>query len=299
MSEERMAVLNMLAENKINAEEAERLLAALDHREGGGFRVDLDGILSRVGEALGRAFGGGSRADADEEEEPPEGEPVTGAEEGFDMPADAELAVRIRSGTVHIIQQEAGSPASVTSTRGSVSLRQRGNRYVLHCGRGGDVTEVRIPPIRALDMRRRGGVVSLQGVRADVKAHVRGGSLSAAEFAGRLAVKMLGGVLEFSGRIEGIDLTCMGGSVTLEDLHIIRGDHAIKVMGGTVAAAVSPESSLSVSTKSVGGTIQSDIPALSGGDDRCRHNAKYVVGAGAASLELKTLGGTIRLRLSS
>lgn len=296
MSEERMAVLNMLAENKINAEEAERLLAALDRRDGGGVRVNLDGILSRFGEALERAFGGGPRTDADE---PPEGEPVAGAEEGFDMPADAELAVRIRSGAVRVVQQEAGSPASVTSARGNVSLRQRGNRYVLNCGRGGDVTEMRIPPIRALDMKLRGGVVSLQGVRADVTAHVRGGSLSAAEFAGRLAVKMLGGVLDFSGRIEGIDLKCMGGSVTLEDLQIVEGDHAINVLGGVVDAAVSPESSLAVSTKSLGGTIQSDIPALSGGDDRCRHNARYVVGAGAASLALKTVGGTIHLRLGS
>ena len=63
MSEERMTVLNMLAEGKINAEEAERLLAALGGRESGGVRVDLDAILSRRGEALGRAFGGGSRSE--------------------------------------------------------------------------------------------------------------------------------------------------------------------------------------------------------------------------------------------
>ena len=129
----------------------------------------------------------------------------------------------------------------------------------------------------------------------EVEAEVKGGSLDIRDYAGKLALKCMGGSIQADGRIEGLDLKCMGGSVALSDLHIVEGTHRIVLMGGSLSVGLAPDASLRLTADTFGGNVMSDIPAHTETGQAGRKHALYQIGDGRASLNMKTLGGTVEI----
>ncbi len=296
MSEEQMQILNMLAEHKITADEAQRLLDALGGPESDVAEAKVEQAMAKLGEAMSRVFSGGTAAEWSEVAEPTVGEPVEGAEEGFEMAPDSTLAVRVKGASVRVTQVDEGRTASVTSSgRRAASVQRKGNTYFVIAGRGTGDVEVTIPPVRSVELKVTGGNVRLDGVRADVDANVKGGNLEARGCAGGFKARLMGGNADIGGRVRSISLKCMGGSATLNDLHIVEGEHSIRNMGGSVSLVVSPEASLTVRTSTFGGRVTSDVPAASESGRGPKHRAEYKFGGGAAVLNVKAFGGDVTI----
>ncbi len=290
-----MQVLRMLAEHKISAEQAERLLASLGHADRKRMPADAQQAIGKLGDIIGRAFAG--RRERHEEAGGAEGERVPEPEEGFALGAGDSLVVRARGANVHIVQRNDADVATVRSSgERPAAVRRSGTTCTVRAsGREGNL-DIVVPPIRYLEVKLSGGNARLAGVAADVRISLRGGELKADGCTGHFDVKCMGGNAELTGLISGIDLKCMGGSVTVGALRVTEGKHAVKAMGGRVDLALSPRSSVTVRTKVLGGAVTSDVPPYDGGAKRGVD--EYRIGDGVAVLDVKAMGGDVHIGLA-
>jgi len=328
-----MQVLRMLAEHKVSAEQADRLLEALGREGEERMPADAQRAIGKLGEIIGRAFTG--RRERDEREEPADGERVPEPEEGFALGAGDSLVVRAKGANVRIVQSSDGEVATVRSSGARrAAVRRSGNTCTVQATgreREGNL-DIGIPPVKSLDVKLSGGNASLEGVGGKVRISLRGGELTAGGCTGRFDVKLsggnaslegvggkvrirlrggeltadgctgrfdvecMGGNAELTGLISGIDLKCMGGSVALDALRLTEGKHTVKAMGGRVDLVLSPRSSVAVRAKAFGGAVTSDVPSPDEGPKR--GGDEYRIGDGAARLDVKAMGGDVHIGLA-
>jgi len=290
-----MQVLRMLADHKINPEQAERLLESLGRGHPEPVPADAQQAIGKLGEIIGRALTG--RRERDQQEKRAEGERVREPEKGFALGAGDSLVVRARGANVHIVQRSDADVATVSSSgERPAAVRRSGTTCTVRAsGREGNL-DIAIPPISHLTVNLSGGNARLAGVAADVRISLRGGELTADGCTGHFDVKCMGGNADIKGLISGIDLKCMGGSVALDALRVTEGKHAVKAMGGRVDLALSPRSSVTVRTKVLGGAVASDVPPYDGGAKRGLD--EYRIGDGVAVLDVKAMGGDVHIGLA-
>ncbi len=293
MSEERRKVLEMLADGQINADEAERLLRAVN--EGEGAIASAKATIAKLGDAVSEAIGD---AVGSVEERLQTGKPIENAGEGFDMGAGSQLNVRVRGSNVTVTQGPEGSPARVVSSNNrDVKVTQDGDACHVRVGRHAGNVDISIPPIKEVSVKVMGGETKLRGITA-ARTHVtvQGGNLHVTDCDTALSSKCMGGNVVVTGRISELDLKIMGGSVSVDGLAVSTGVHRVKVMGGRVALTASDEASVLVRTNVFGGTVSSDLPVegetkASGG----QMSATYRIGGGDATLDIKVFGGKVKL----
>jgi len=298
MTEAEMRILEMLAQHKITAEQAGRLLEASAEGEVTELGADAQRTMTKLGQMLARGLGAGKREGSWTEAREEAGERIERAERGFEMPPESALVVTVKDGSVKVVQQKQGDRASLRSSGDGVSMRRAGRQYFLDVKGSPEEVELDIPPVKSLTVDVAGGRAVLAEVKADSTVRLKGGSFVSRGFAGNLSGKCLGGSMHVAGKVRGIDLKCMGGSVTVGELVIVQGEHRIKTMGGSVSLGVSRQASLKMRTKTLGGNVTTDIPAMRRNEGVRSSVSEYKVGAGAAVLNVKALGGNVDVHWS-
>jgi hypothetical protein len=294
MSEEQAKILKMLAEGKIKAEQAERLLAAIG--EGGGSAparppaeesmAKLGKLVERIVSNRGLSFAGISEDTA--------GEPVQAPEQGFAVSPDTVVEVKAKGCNVRVVRSDQEGMLTVIPGDGqNVSVRQSDGRVSVRAWPGAGNLAVRLPAVKSLALDTAGGNAELDGLRTNVEASVKGGNLTAKDCAGRLGLKVMGGNADVEGQISGINLKCMGGSANVRGISIVEGEHNVKVMGGGASLTVSPGASLTVRAKAFGGGVTADGPSAAGS------HGEFKFGDGAAALDVKAFGGGVDIRRAS
>jgi hypothetical protein len=295
MQEERMKILEMLAEGKVSTSEAERLLRAVETEPAA--QAKAEETLSKLGQVVERFVGGRARETAETEDDAGHwGEPVENPSEGFPMPPEASLSVRTKGRSVEIVQEDGLEAASVTwEGEDAPVLRREGTRFRLTARPGGNLL-VRIPRIAAVTARCTGGNLALRGLTTSLQAKVTGGNLSARQFEGQCEVQCTGGNAEIGGRLSSIEAKCTGGNLRLDGLCMTSGRHKVKCLGGSTSLGVLPDASVLVEAKAFGGNVSAAVPAEDQKGFGPATHYRFRFGSGAARLKASSLGGGIEIQ---
>lgn len=296
MSEEQMRILEMLADHKITAEQAEALLAAL-----GEDRNPLATLSQEAMEKIGKVVGGISRGIgapwSGGNDETDDGATEVGPE-GIELPEDAELVVRVKGCSVRIHRVDGTRTAMVTSsgTRKPM-VRLDGKTCFLTGGgrRTGDI-DVACPAIGALAVKMMGGSAAVEGLDARIRAKVHGGEFRAVRCSGPFDLKCFGGNLTVDGEMTAVNAKCMGGEMRLGRLCVSEGRHRVGVMGGSVKLGLDPACSVLVRTQVFGGAVNTDLACVCEPSGLAKRRAEYRMGAGDAVLDVKAMGGDISIK---
>lgn len=295
MNEERMKVLEMVADGTISAEDAAKLLDALNesgakHRfhaphppkppRNGGFH----GVFHTMGDMMGEVMKE-MRVGFGREEVPSEAVEVQSIDE--EIPAGA--SVRVKSpgiklcgtqGSVKVTRSASGRLAARPAAGETLRVLRTDEGIELYLGEGG--VELEVPEAAgSLELTLKAGSISISDLHCPLKARTMGGSVHLVRPGAHFSVKTMGGGLElvlgreWSG---GSKAKTMGGGVSVELLEGFSGRVDASTMGGAVSAT--------------GVRVIEDRPSpgssrkvVAMGDDE-----------GSSILVVKTMGGGVTIR---
>ena len=303
MKEERLEILKMLSEGKLNVDEAERLLDKLGGKEraprekGEGFsfevKQNLEGLgdfLREVGSTVSSAVSEALGTPSSQSPEDLGYKELDKEEDGsFSLQDGDELVLEVDRGgfsdkggeiRVKITKKER---ARVESD-GRVKLWQmkKGEeRKVLILWEDGDI-DLEIPEgllLSGLELKTSGGDIlgSPPNTKSALLAHTMGGNI----------------------RLHGIQaafrVKTMGGDIELSSLCPQRGSSSAKTMGGNVKLSLSKKSSVVINALTMAGDIEIEETL---GDTQhelgyVRQKASLTMNEGSAKVEATTMGGSI------
>jgi hypothetical protein len=303
-------ILELLAEQKIEVSEAERLLAALEERDRKGgrrpeprLRRDLNQALASVQESLSglgpqlkRAFGSAeTAADLDLDldfnlDDEPLGEEVPLEAGGISLPEGCELRIEhkpemLRGGAdLELIP----SPDDLLRIHGEGTEKLR----LFKSARG--------PAIRW----QRGPLqVEVPALVAETRVRLVGGDLSASEVPGSLSAKIAGGDTEIRRPGGDFRLQCVGGRLNLDLGAGWTGHGKVNSVGGEVEARLDrgiPGGR--IEAKAIGAEIILRSEFEGAEADRTTTGQRLRLDFGdpkaAARLRIKTIGGDLTLERS-
>jgi hypothetical protein len=308
MSQERMEILNLLRDQKISAEEAERLLKALDEsdqraprpasepgfgpreppfgprephfgrhrmrrRERGFFGEIFEGIGTMVSGIVGDSlFGLGLFEDERDLE------PMSLENGGFELPQGMKLVVRSRGGDISLVPGEGSRGALLPGRNERVRVLKGPDRIVLASNGSLDV---QVPATAGqLDVFSAGG-------------NLRGSRLPCALFA-----KSAGGNIEMGALAKPFQLWTAGGNINLSLEASLSGDSRAETLGGEIEALLPMALNAQVDAETFG-EVRVDA-ALGRAHEDWRHGRHLAVlemgNPDQASLLLKSMGGTVRVK---
>jgi hypothetical protein len=205
-----------------------------------------------------------------------------------------------------------------------------------HWGVPGEVDwDVTIPAWMAVNVEGVGTDISIQGVQGELKLDTVKGDVSVTRCAAAEASSVEGSVVvtdcrgrvnaqsvNESVRIRGckgevngesvngeviiqcpeardVEATSVNGDVLLSGPFVDGGSYTLSAHNGDIVVGVPEKASLSVSVSTYGGGLSSDFP-LTFSEKRKGREYRFTLGSGAASLELESFQGEVRLlRLDS
>ncbi|MAE95476.1 MAG: hypothetical protein CL910_12515 [Deltaproteobacteria bacterium] len=187
----------------------------------------------------------------------------------------------------------------------------------------------RVPEIFSLDLVTRGGRIDVQDLRGDVEAHTSGGSIEIQEVEGEVEVSTSGGRIQAKEIQGSLDAETSGGSIHVSEVSgdanlrtsgggirvreaagevrartsggpievrfvdTPRGD--LRTSGGSIDVEVEEDAGFDLHAETSGGRIELDEDlAFSGEVDRSEARGK--IAGGGPHLELRTSGGSVRIR---
>jgi hypothetical protein len=296
MNEERMKVLEMVADGTISADDASKLLDALNasggkhhirpphtrkHRRGG---TPFQGVFHAMGDIMGEVMKE-MRVGFGKEGIPEDAEEVPGLDEV--LPEGYTVAVR------RVGRNACGSTGSVTVIRGAegrlvarpkesdpIRVSRSENEVRIYIGEGD--LELEVPETAAsLDLALKAGSVSVQGLHCPLRARTMGGGIRVVRPESHFSVKTMGGSLELVLGPEwngGSKAKTMGGGVSVE---LLKGVSA-RVDASTMGGAVEVSGATVLEDKSSPGSSRKLVEA---GD-----------GENPSVLVVKTMGGGVTVR---
>ena len=234
-------------------------------------------------------------------------------------------AVRVRA------QHHRTSSIVIERSPGRLELTASG-----HWGPPGAVDwDVTIPTWMAVSVEGVGTDISVQGVQGELKLETVKGDVSVARCAAAEASSVEGAVVvtDCRGRVSaqsvnepvrirgckgevqgesvngGVIIQCpeshdveansVNGDVILSGPFVDGGSYSLSAHNGDIVVGVPEKASLSVSVSTYGGGLSSDFP-LTFSEKRKGREYRFTLGSGAASLELESFQGEVRLlRLDS
>ena len=291
MTGERIEILKMVAEKKVTAEEAERLLRALDEGQAqrprrappseGSPRFErgmfgLGGLIEEVGSTVQEAMQDAMATLG--VSDPHEGLAHLHVENGaFPLPAGSTLTISQRglsTGDVELVPGE-GEVGKFAQGADHVRVLQGKDGVVLLPSGG---LKLAVPP----------------GVRS-LTVSLRGGAVRGAAMPGPMSIRTMGGEVALMQVLHPLELRTMGGKVRLGLEPSIAGDCTIATMGGSVELVVPDSLALRVEAHTMGGKIELDGERLS------RDGGVVSLGPEGPpqlTVHIKTTGGKVRLRRS-
>ena len=109
-----------------------------------------------------------------------------------------------------------------------------------------------------------------------------------------------GGGIHFKGQTEAFQARTSGGSISLDGVRLVSGEHRAKTAGGSIKVRLTADSSVDVSAQTSAGHLSIDLPGIKGEQSGPRMSPRYrgTYNSGAARLDLSTAAGSISVGLS-
>lgn len=317
MRAEEMKILNMLAEGKITAEQAERLLDALGRGEPEGAPADVGETVAKLGDVLGRVFAGrtgesghgwGGQEEYRREETltapmPDHGVLVVETHNGAITAAGAEVdqcqiaaTIRARAGTA----QDAEELAEKTA----LELVPSGDTLTLNChrpaaGPGRSVSihlKITLPRGAGLKAGTHNGPVWVSDLAGEVNARTHNGPVSVSALRGDLRAETHNGPIT-AERVSGsVTAQAHNGPVNVTCFEVGGEERTVSLVthNGPIAFAAPADLSAEVDASTDRGPINTDFPIPVEG--KVGKKLKGTIGAGAMKLHLRTHNGPISIR---
>ncbi len=248
MNEERMKVLEMVADGTISAEDAAKLLDVLKEKGSGTcFRPPchskrprktgpFQGVFHIMGDVMREMRSGFTR----------EGVPADAVETDVldeELPDGTSVLVRGLGGSagegcgsLTVARSAGGRLSARVSGGGKFKVSRTGNRLCIYVGEGETLLEVP-GTAESLDVRLRGGGISAADLPCPFRASTMGGSVTVSRPSSHFSVKTMGGTLDIvlDGRWSGSSKAkTLGGGVTVHLNEGFSGRVDASTMGGTV-----------------------------------------------------------------
>ena len=318
MNEDRKRVLNLLAERKIDSDQAERLLDALGRSEGG--RHDhASGRSSAVGHAER------VRVTVEPETEAREG---SDHDDTFAVDGPPRLEVENFNGRVEVTG--GGSEGSV---RVMAEIRNP-NRVDYRLGQEGNTIRVEIKPkgkigffqfigihrgnpIRVIvptnaevsvhtsngrialkkvegtvDLRTSNGRIMVDDVKGSIEAQTSNSRIEAVRVSGDVALHTSNGRITIEKGKGTFNAVTDNGSIEFDGEFASGGDNKLKTSNGSVTVRLRGEPSLKLEASTTNGSVRCSRPLAEQGLSGKNHLAG-TIGSGDASLTLRTTNGSI------
>ena len=292
MTEERRKVLDMLSEGKINVEEAERLLEALQdtHRETrkgrgiGGLQDTLEGLGEEIGkgleeglaglEGLGESLSGWSESEEDPRDE--DGK-TSMRDDTFAVGANPRLVVRGFNGRIRVRAGEPGSirvrarlkrprgikysavqEGDLVTVEAKPDRQSEGFLHGLSRQNSGTNIEVTVPVTTSVDLATSNGPVELQGTESSGVVQTKNGPIRVENFKGDLNATTKNAPITVKTLSGSAELSSSNSRVSIEDAH---GRFDARTTNGTIKfqGSIEPKSSNRLST--VNGNIKVALDA--------------------------------------
>ena len=154
---------------------------------------------------------------------------------------------------------------------------------------------VKIPKSYNVDLETGGGSIDLSDLKGSVDAHTSGGSISLGRIEGDVEVDTSGGSITVEEVAGNIDAHTSGGSIKANISQQPTNDCHLKTSGGSVTVYLSPEIAVDLNASTNGGRVSSEF-AVNGSFNKRR--IKGTINGGGPMLELKTNGGSVRVKKS-
>ena len=320
MNSDKMRILEMVNEGKIDVREAERLLSAVI----GGSDSDRSRATSVVSSPPGR-----ERVRVEVEAEP-EAEPSDQRDDTFAVGPAPKVLVRGHNGDVSVksgpdgevrvladidhperVDYQVGQDGDTVSVQ--VKKKKASSRlFDFFSGEGHVDIVITAPQRTEVDISSGNGDVELRGTRAPAKLHTTNGDVSVAEFATQLDLGTVNGDVVV-GRSEGsmklrstngdvsvemgkgvFDAETVNGSVTLEVEMTGGGKNRIKTVNGDIEVELKGERSVTVDASCVAGSISTDVAGLNV-SEVAGSRLTGTLGSGEAELAISTISGSISI----
>jgi len=254
MNEERMKVLEMVADGTISADDAAKLLDALND-SGGKHRFNaphppkpprlgaFHGVFHTMGDMMGEVMKE-MRVGFGREDIPSDAVEAESLDE--EIPAGASVRVKSpgmklcgSSGSVKVTRSESGRLVVRPVTGEKLRILRDGDDIQIYISEGG--AELEIPEAAgSVELTLKAGSISVSDLHCPLKARTMGGSVHLARPGAHFSIKTMGGGLdlvlgpEWNG---GSKAKTMGGGVSVELLEGFSGRVDASTMGGSVEAS--------------------------------------------------------------
>jgi len=254
MNEERMKVLEMVADGTISADDAAKLLDALND-SGGKHRFHaphppkpprlgaFHGVFHTMGDMMGEVMKE-MRVGFGREDIPSDAVEAESLDE--EIPAGASVRVKSpgmkrcgSSGSVKVTRSESGRLVVRPVTGEKLRILRDGDDIQIYISEGG--AELEIPEAAgSVELTLKAGSISVSDLNCPLKARTMGGSVHLARPGAHFSIKTMGGGLdlvlgpEWNG---GSKAKTMGGGVSVELLEGFSGRVDASTMGGSVEAS--------------------------------------------------------------
>ena len=333
MLDDQRKVLDMLAEGKISADDAERLLKA---------------VSGRSKAAPAGAIGAEARERVEVRVEPPiEDREADEREDSFTVGESPRLVVDVDKGSVAVavgppgeirVHAVTGGPSRVAyevSQNGDevrVSARKKSRKLLfgfVDLGRGGWTNiEVTAPAATDVDARLGAGPITLDGVGGASSLHTAagriavenaGGTLDASAVTGQVAVDGFRGSAKLSSTTGKIDVRqssgefkadVVTGAISFEGEMTPGGRNEMSAITGGIAVVLTGEPNVEIDASCVTGGVVCELPGFASRDGpvdqahsrrrprrhgRRRTAVQGTVGAGEAALRVSTVTGSVKI----
>src|SRR5882672_5129771 len=187
------------------------------------------------------------------------------------VPADMALSINSQDGNIEVIGSKA--ELDIETVEGSISVEGGSGVVTLHSTDG----EIQVSAAKGrIELNAVDGSISGRDLEGDIRAESVDGSV------------MLENV-----NASGVEATTVDGSITLSGALQSGGRYRLGSHDGNVTLAV-PALDASVSVSTFSGSFESDFPVTLTGS-RGGKRMSFTVGNGAASVELESFDGAIRI----
>lgn len=243
--EERLRILKLLEQGKINAEEAARLLEALSDRQGFEHRPyfsrkmvmpDMEKIFETVNSAIATAFG------------------ERGVQKELKFKGKKLLEISSVSGDIEVTGTDQPEMSIRATGSGFKRVREEDSEVKLHY-LSNDL-EVSLPKTAGLKLRTVSGDVRIKDYDGTCALNAVSGDVELKNIAGSLKLNTVSGDIEGKDLSAQIEIRTKSGDIGLDFSHVNSVD--IETRTGDVELVIPKESSLTLSLVTGAGKIECD-----------------------------------------
>lgn len=312
MDEERMAILRMVAEGKITADEAAQLLDALRESQRRSEYADDRPHGERHGrrpedrfdwqEKFASKFAAFSAKAADRAFAVVDDLFQHWEDQTIDLPEGSNVTISCTAGNLTVRGTDSGQ-MRVSANGGAFGPRMlapriqvdREAKRVAITSTTHNLT-VELPwQAVAVQAQGVGGNMTLSDLSASLALHVAGGHLHVTNVTGAIAAKAVGGQADLTDiRSSSLDVTVMGGSVSVTIGTITEGTVDLNTVGGNITLRLPTASAFDVDAEAKHGSIRTNLPIVV----ESKHFGERLKGTyhgGGATIRLYAKAGHVEL----